>query len=561
MFAEQTRKRLPSAGNIMEELGLKDFATICSIKALRRAPKLLPKVAVGGVAFLLLTYLWLLYLAGGSLRPNYFEVNTWRPATAEEVAREAGGGFRVVVFGGGDVATPNRFPGLPEGDTTTWTEVMCQELGCDSHISLVPSTDTPGGAIVSNSLFETALDRLSVGEPIGDDPSPGLDYSWVREHYPTPSHPDLASQVNSFLAIPRPRIPPRETLWVFNFGFWDIWGLAAMPRRLAMDVIDSQAQHLFSYVEHLYNSAQNNASIAFSNHHHHHRRAHAHANNNNNHDLPLPATPPASSSSTTRPPLFKILVPTLFDITLSPGFALSRRPPPAPHPPSAHLRNAAFLARYWDAALRAHASAWLALPDPAAWAPGPGQDLLDADAAALVKRAAPGTRRSRRDALVSDAGARYLRGVVAEGQLRGAAASGGDRDDDGVVGPHGDGEGRGGGGGEGSFAKVRRPCVLGGSKGQEGGDGDGEEDGAGGGHEIRDANANAAAADGDSVSASCDAHLFWTEFTVGPRAVAEVGRRAAEQIKKDARWWAEEEEEEKAGRDGVVDVGGTGEDD
>ncbi|KAI1635659.1 hypothetical protein F4809DRAFT_663788 [Biscogniauxia mediterranea] len=555
MVAEQTRKRLPSAGNIVEELGLKDFATICSIKALRGAPKLLPKVAVGGVSFLLLTYLWLLYLAGGSLRPNYFEVNTWRPATAEEVAREAGGGLRVVVFGGGDVATPNRFPRQPEGDTTTWTEVMCQELGCDSHISLVPSTDTPGGAIVSNSLFETALDRLSVGEPIGDDPSPELDYSWVREHYPTPSHPDLASQVNSFLAMPRPRIPPRETLWVFNFGFWDIWGLAAMPRRLAMDVIDSQAQHLFSYVEHLYNSAQNNASIAFSNHH---RRARA---NNHNHDLPLPQPQPqpATPAPSTRP-LFKILVPTLFDITLAPGFARSRRPPPAPHPASAHLRNAAFLARYWDAALRAHTGAWLALPDPAAWAAGPGQDLLDADTA-VVKRAAavvPGTRRSRRDALVSDAGARYLRGVVAEGQLRGGASVG-DRGD-GVVGPHGDGEGGGGG----SFAKVRRPCVVGESKGREkgDGDGDGEEDGGGGGHEIRDANAAAAAADDDSVSASCDAHLFWTEFTVGPRAVAEVGRRAAEQIKKDARWWAEEEEEEEeAGRDGVVDVGGTGEED
>ncbi|KAI0598772.1 hypothetical protein F4775DRAFT_172174 [Biscogniauxia sp. FL1348] len=517
-------------GNMLEGLGLKDFATICSAKALRGAPKLLPKVAVGGVSLLLLTYLWLLYLAGGSLRPNYFEVHTWRPATVEEAAGEVDGGLRVVVFGGGDVATPNRFPGqLDEQDTTAWTEVMCQKLGCNSHISLVPSTDTPGGAIVSNSLYEAALDSISAGKPTGDGPSPGLDYSWIREHYPTPSHPDLASQVTSFLAMPRPQSTPRETLWVFNFGFWDIWGLAAMPRRLAMDVIDSQAQHLFSYVEHLYNSAQSNDSVAFSD-----PRASA------DDPLPHPATPSTNSPR----PLFKILIPQLFDISLTPGFATRRPPPPAPHPAAAHLRNAAFLARYWDAALREHTAAWLALPDPAAWAGGRGgsEDLLDADMVAKRAVAPMPTPRSRRDAVASDAGARYLRELVVEGQLRAAHIV-----DHNGVGAHGDGDSEGGR----SFAEVRRPCVAVG-EGKEGNEGDVVL-----GNEIRDAD--------DSVSASCDAHLFWTEFTVGPRAVAEVGRRAAAQIERDARWRADAERpppstaamrEKKGGRDGVGGDGG-----
>ena len=82
---------------------------------------------------------------------------------------------------------------------------------------------------MSNSLYASLL------EPVLNDtfehPAPGTNYTFLSEGYPVRwDVPDLKAQVDQFLSLPKPALPPNETLWIFSFGTWDIWSLAAFPR-------------------------------------------------------------------------------------------------------------------------------------------------------------------------------------------------------------------------------------------------------------------------------------------------------------------------------------------
>lgn len=372
---------------------------------------------------------------------------------------------------------------------------MIVQLNCDLYLSFVQPTDKHGGAIVSNSLLEAALARtLSIeNHTLG-----GLDYSWLAEKYPIPSHLDLLHQINDFIASPRPRDPPRETLWVLDIGFWDIWSLSALPRKLATRLIETQAQQIFSHIELLYNEAHNNESAAFSDYY---------------------AGMDLASLNTTKSlprASFQVLIPSPFDVSLTPGFESARSTPPAPHSKVEHMRNAAYLTRYWDKVIQDLVNEWVCLPD----LEDVDEDkndlskIEDADLL-LAKRSVTingiPVPPALREVITYDA-LGYIRELIVERQLRNA-----DIIDHNGLGSLAADEG---------YSEVWEPCIK---------RADTFDD-------SNDKNTTDENEDGTewTVCKAPDEHLFWTEFTVNRRAMFEIGKRAAEALKRhaetDAEW-------------------------
>lgn len=100
---------------------MKTLSGFCSHKAIREGPKLLLKIAIGFGILTALTYLW-----SSSRKSGFYFITGATP-----ISRAPTSGLRMVVFGGGDVATPS-------DDEAAWTEVMCQKvaasLPCDDDL-------------------------------------------------------------------------------------------------------------------------------------------------------------------------------------------------------------------------------------------------------------------------------------------------------------------------------------------------------------------------------------------------------------------------------------------
>ncbi|KAI0484578.1 hypothetical protein GGR56DRAFT_680146 [Xylariaceae sp. FL0804] len=625
-------------GSFPVDMGLGILATAKAFPGGSRPP---PKVVLAVASLLVLSYIWAFQLLGAEFGYGFLEASRWQPKdTQHRDDSSAGGGLRIVVFGGGDVATPDALQRQHSNEVASWTEVLCKELECEQHISQVPVTDGPGGALLSSSLYQAALNRIASSAADRSSSSSAadsgtaaaaLDWSWAADHYPVPARDDLTAQIAAFLAGPAPATPPRETLWVFSFGYWDVWHLAALPRRLATEVVDAAVAHLFSQIEFLYEEAQVRGSVAFSdlyldqspsNHHHQQQQQQQQRddvdesvpdnNNDNNNNgtaaaagggIPAPAPARARAS-------FRVLVPRLFDVSLAPGFAASRghpSPPPPPHASADQLRSAAFLTRYWDAAVADTAAVWLASPDPEAWpvdddslsidvvravigdkhssssSPSPPMSYSQRQKQKKEKEKQKQKGRARRDMVeqeqeqeqeqgqeqgqgeernqgeeaevqkaeeekehrrpppareaVSYDLARYVREAMADAQLRAQGAA-----DLTGLGARGDG-----------FADAATPCVasvplrpnnseraaaaavagktpvVAGEEEAGGGGG-----GGGGGREIRrddGGDDDEHDANGGGACAEPREHLFYTGFVVGRRAVEEIGRRAAAQVR------------------------------
>ncbi|KAI1780689.1 hypothetical protein F4818DRAFT_451080 [Hypoxylon cercidicola] len=476
----------------LELLPLKVLVTVGTAKILRNGSRLLPQLALGVAVLLLGAYLWSSKYAGYTLNHDYAKIVSWNPA--EEDDRRTDGGLRVVVFGGGDVATLSKASWQVEGPNAGWTEILCEQLDCALYQSFIPPVDNDGGAMVSNSLFEAAVTRtLSVD----NNTFGGLDYSWLVEHYPIPSHQDLLHQVDAFLAGPRPLRPPRETLWVFDIGFWDIWNLATLPRKLATHIIETQMQHVFSYIELLYSEAHNNESVAFSN-------CYAGV------DL---ATARVTTTCLPRAS-FRAFIPKPFDVSLTPGFESARFTPPLPHTKAEQMRNAAFLTRHWDKTVQDMVNEWVRLPDLEV---DDNDDDLSGikDADLLLNKKSVKVDGitmppARREAITYDTTG-YIQELMVERQLRNA-----DIVDHSGLGSTAMAEG---------YSEVWEPCIKKYTV-------------------FDDSNNGTGNGTKDSTRWSvCDApdqHLFWTEFTVNRRAIFEIGIRAADvfkrHVKMDAEW-------------------------
>ncbi|KAG7141260.1 hypothetical protein HYQ45_002081 [Verticillium longisporum] len=257
----------------------------------------------------------------------------------------SGGPVRMVVFGTPDVASPSKSKGK---SGPSWTEALCAELRCSSHESFVPSLDLPTQALTSNSLYKPTLQKLLV--PAADQADLGVDYRHVEKQYPLASTADIAHQVSEFLKGPKQTNPPKETIWVFSFGTWDIWTLAALPREVSQGLVQNMVEHLFSQIELLYKASLSVDSPAYSD---------FWAYTNASLLESLNSNPTADTIES-----FRIVIPELFDLSLTPGWHTQRPTPPVPHSKAEHMVNAAFLVEHWNSEVSGRMDAWTRLADP-----------------------------------------------------------------------------------------------------------------------------------------------------------------------------------------------------
>ncbi|KAM0593493.1 hypothetical protein ACHAPN_006334 [Verticillium nonalfalfae] len=226
----------------------------------------------------------------------------------------SGGPVRMVVFGTPDVASPSKSKGK---SGPSWTEALCAE-------------------------------KLLV--PVADQANLGVDYRHVEKQYPLASTADIAHQVSQFLKGPKQTNPPKETIWVFSFGTWDIWTLAALPREVSQGLVQNMVEHLFSQIELLYKASLLVDSPAYSD---------FWAYTNASLLESLNGNPSADTVES-----FRIVIPELFDLSLTPGWHTQRPTPPVPHSKAEHMVNAAFLVDHWNSEVSGRMDAWTRLADP-----------------------------------------------------------------------------------------------------------------------------------------------------------------------------------------------------
>lgn len=284
---------------------------------------------------------------------SYKDMLSWKAEPEQQ------SNLRIVVFGSPDVAGS---AADQDHVRTTWTEELCKQvrdtrplthnipkqlshtcqMNCTSHISLVPTGDSSHG-MASHALYAhelSALNQITKETNITDQPA--LDYDFIGEQYPVPvGTPDLTDQIKQFLAMPPPDAVPHETLWIFTFGTWEIWNMAALPLGTAEDLIDSMTTHIFAQIEHLYKHSLYPNSVAFSD---------FWSNATESQVQELTAPNAASDVDDRKLENFRVLIPKLFDITLTPGWR-GRPLPPFPNTPAEQTRNAVWLTKYWDQAM------------------------------------------------------------------------------------------------------------------------------------------------------------------------------------------------------------------
>ncbi|KAM0275833.1 hypothetical protein ACHAQH_007378 [Verticillium albo-atrum] len=314
-----------------------------------RVPRLASQLLIAVVLILVLVSLVPSHTKQSFLGADFSNYWKWPYSSSAPVSPafnvSSDGPVRMVVFGTPDIGSPSK----AKGETGPgWTEALCAELRCSSHESLVPSVDLPSQALTSNGLYKPALQKLL--DPGEDKVNSGVDYRYLNKQYPLSSTADLAHQVGKFLKRPKNANPPKETIWVFSFGTWDIWTLAALPREVAQGLIDSMVEQLFTQIELLYKASLSVDSPAYSD---------FWAYTNTTLLGGLNENPAAEAIES-----FRVVIPELFDISLTPGWHAQRPSPPAPHNKAEHMVNAAFLVDHWNSEVSGRMDEWTRLPDP-----------------------------------------------------------------------------------------------------------------------------------------------------------------------------------------------------
>ena len=229
------------------------------------------------------------------------------------------------------------------------------QLNCSSHLSFVPSVKDRTHSLLSNDLYAYALEKVfNETEPLGD--KPGYNYSFLEDEYPIYwEAPDLTKQVKAFLAMPPSQMKTNQTVWVFSFGTWDIWSLASIPIKISEPLVDDMVNILFDNIELLYQHSIINASVPAT-------EAAPDA-------APETVETPRETNTTSSPrshgrEVFRILLPKLFDPSMTPGWHNHRPTAPAVHSKAEQMRNAARLTNRWNDRLRYAMEIWAKTPDP-----------------------------------------------------------------------------------------------------------------------------------------------------------------------------------------------------
>ena len=246
--------------------------------------------------------------------------------------------------------------------------------------------------MVSNVIYHEAVEQLS--NETREESGWTSDYTLQTEMYPVPWNlPDLGRQITTFLSTPIPATPLSDTLWVFSLGTWDVWYLATLPMDQSKPLLRKLSEHVFEQVERLYQSSLKEGSPAWS--------GVKQGTQTSTLDSDTEASKAASetkgaaASNRTRSENFRIIVPKLFDPTLTPGWRLMRpklsSSGTASHPMAEQMRNAAALTDEWNYQLGIKLVEWIGLSEPDAAdkpiaaksnadtpARGPGHPLRDA---------------------------------------------------------------------------------------------------------------------------------------------------------------------------------------
>lgn len=200
--------------------------------------------------------------------------------------------------------------------------------------------------LTSNDIYGTELQALQqVAEQANITANPAADHYFLAEQYPVPEKtPDLEAQVKQFLSLPPSQQVPHQTLWIFTFGTWDIWNMAAMPRDAADKLVDDLASHVFDQIEFLFGEALKVESNAYS------------SLSQVELDTSTGGTP-KTKPDISKTESFRIVVPQLFDISLTPGWQ-ARPLAPIPHSKAEQMRNAAALTSRWNMRMRGQLLDW-----------------------------------------------------------------------------------------------------------------------------------------------------------------------------------------------------------
>ncbi|KAL2293383.1 hypothetical protein FJTKL_05304 [Diaporthe vaccinii] len=332
-------------------------------KGVRGGPKIFLNLAAVLLGLLLVIKLMPQRLSDSAL--NSIPHDLWTGEAQETLQAEVGdddsipGGLRIVVFGENDVGTPIGENQEFEG-SRSWTEALCVQLECSKHISMAPSPDSPAWSVSSKALYADGVE--SVLNETAERSSPGMNYSYLSTLYaPKWQTLDLKDQVDRFLAMPKPRHAPKETLWVFNFGFWDVWSLSAMPIPAGKAAADAMTKDIFEQIERVYEASTDIRSIAWSDINY----------------IPAPPEPEASpeaesdespaggptekrdegsgengpgaeTNAEDTSEYFRLLIPRIMDPSLLPGWRDLRAQLPKVHSKAEQMRNSAELTEHWN---------------------------------------------------------------------------------------------------------------------------------------------------------------------------------------------------------------------
>ncbi|RFU29781.1 hypothetical protein B7463_g6574, partial [Scytalidium lignicola] len=236
-----------------------------------------------------------------------------------------GDGLRVVVFGNSwadDTVEPDE-----RGKGISWVKVFCHEMNCSSYLNFATSRPAkfpssslvPQGALMSNTLYEASIAETN-SSAMKSPPKIKLDVL-----------PDLASQIQKFIALPPAKPLPTETIFIVEFGIWDIYYFASLDYDAGQSLTDMSIGELFRQLDVLY----------------------AHYCK----EFSMPTNGSNSDSEDNR--TFQVIIPKLFDPTLLPGWMSQREIPAAPTSVAEQHKNAVYLTTRWNSNLENGMGNWV----------------------------------------------------------------------------------------------------------------------------------------------------------------------------------------------------------
>lgn len=226
---------------------------------------------------------------------------------------------------------------------------------------MAPSPDSPAWSVSSKTLYADGLESV-LNETAGWS-GPGLDYSYLSTLYgPQWQTLDFKDQVDRFLAMPKPLHAPKETLWVFNFGFWDVWSLSALPIPAGKAAADAMTRDFFEQIERLYEASTDYRSIAWSDINYvpappepepspeaeNNGESPAEGPTEKRNDEKAENETAAEDNAEDTTEYFRLLIPRVMDPSLMPGWRDLRAQLPKVHSKAEQMRNSAELTEHWN---------------------------------------------------------------------------------------------------------------------------------------------------------------------------------------------------------------------